>query len=106
MEPVWELLPDDLLHHDVELSHRQPGAKYADSIIKVDLDRRSPRFGSIIGHYNGTPEECALSVLAEIVASRHGGSGAPLRERSGPLHRRDEASVPVSCAPPAEVRST
>jgi polyvinyl alcohol dehydrogenase (cytochrome) len=37
--------------------HPQVGAKYADAIIKVDLDRRSPRFGSIIGHYNGTPEE-------------------------------------------------
>jgi xanthine dehydrogenase accessory factor len=38
-----------------------------------------------------TPEETALSVLAEIVAARHGGSAAPLRDGSGPLHRRDDA---------------
>jgi plastocyanin len=37
--------------------HPQTAAKYADAIIKVDLDRRSPRFGDIIGHYNGIPEE-------------------------------------------------
>lgn len=35
-----------------------------------------------------SPEETALSVLAEIVAARHGGSGRPLREGSGPLHAR------------------
>ena len=72
----------------------------------VTLARLHSPLGLDLG--GGTPEECALSVLAEIVASRHGGSGAPLREGSGPLHRRDEASVlsAVSCSPAAEVRST
>lgn len=31
--------------------------------------------------------EVALSVLAEIVAARHGGTGRPLRAESGPIHR-------------------
>jgi xanthine dehydrogenase accessory factor len=33
-----------------------------------------------------TPAETALSVLAEIVADRHGGSGTRLSSRSGPVH--------------------
>jgi xanthine dehydrogenase accessory factor len=34
-----------------------------------------------------TPEETALSIMAEIVALRHGGSGASLRLSNGPVHR-------------------
>ncbi|WP_300343551.1 XdhC/CoxI family protein [Nesterenkonia sp.] len=34
-----------------------------------------------------TPAETALSIGAEIVAHRHGGSGLPLSRRSGPIHR-------------------
>ena len=34
-------------------------------------------------------EDTALSVLAEIAAVRRGGSGRPLRERNGPVHRRE-----------------
>jgi polyvinyl alcohol dehydrogenase (cytochrome) len=37
--------------------HPQTEAKYADSILKIDLDRHSRHFGDIIDHYNGTPEE-------------------------------------------------
>ena len=33
-----------------------------------------------------TPAETALSILAEIVADRHGASGMRLTERSGPVH--------------------
>jgi xanthine dehydrogenase accessory factor len=44
-----------------------------------------------------TPEETAVSVLAEIIAVRHRGSGAPLRERTGPLHRRAPAAA-ASCS--------
>ena len=33
-----------------------------------------------------TPEETALSILAEIVLVRSGGSGEPLRETHGPIH--------------------
>lgn len=34
-----------------------------------------------------TPEETALSIVAEIVASRCGGSGLPLSASEGPIHR-------------------
>ena len=34
-----------------------------------------------------TPEETAVSVAAEIIAARWGGSGAQLRQVSGPIHR-------------------
>jgi xanthine dehydrogenase accessory factor len=37
-----------------------------------------------------TPEEVALSIGAEIVALRHGGSGRPLLDTSGPIHRSAE----------------
>ncbi|MGY4856562.1 XdhC family protein [Cryobacterium sp. AP23] len=33
-----------------------------------------------------TPEETAVSILAEVLATRSGASGAPLRGRSGPIH--------------------
>lgn len=39
-----------------------------------------------------TPEETALSILAEIVLVRSGGSGGPLRETRGPIH--PDAVVP------------
>lgn len=34
-----------------------------------------------------TPAETAMAIAAEIVASRTGGTGSPLRELSGPIHR-------------------
>ncbi|MBN9620993.1 MAG: XdhC family protein, partial [Actinobacteria bacterium] len=34
-----------------------------------------------------TPEETAVSIAAEIIAARWGGSGAQLRQVSGPIHR-------------------
>jgi polyvinyl alcohol dehydrogenase (cytochrome) len=37
--------------------HPQTEARYADAVVKIDLDRRSAHFGSIVGHYKGTPEE-------------------------------------------------
>lgn len=46
------------------------------------------RLRSPIGlHLGGrTPEETALSILAEIVAVRHDASGIPLSRRQGPVH--------------------
>ncbi|MCM0620829.1 XdhC family protein [Nocardioides bruguierae] len=41
-----------------------------------------------------TPAETALSVLGEVVATRHGASGRPLGETTGALHRPD-APLPV-----------
>ncbi|WP_086820501.1 XdhC family protein [Allokutzneria sp. NRRL B-24872] len=34
-----------------------------------------------------SPEETAVSIAAEIVAARHGGTGRPLSEVDGPIHR-------------------
>jgi xanthine dehydrogenase accessory factor len=49
-----------------------------------------------------TPEETALSILAEIVAARRAGSGAPLRELATPIHgapRGGPGPSDASCAP-------
>lgn len=87
----------------------------AAGVDDVDLARLHSPLGLDLA--GSSPDETALSVLAEIVASRHGGTGLPLRERTGPLHRRDGAPSPanggaaavpadasaasVSCAAPA-----
>ncbi len=51
-------------------------------------DAETARLRSPIGLALGgrTPEETALSILAEIVMVRAGGTGAPLREQQGPVH--------------------
>jgi xanthine dehydrogenase accessory factor len=41
-----------------------------------------------------TPDEIALSILAEIRAALQGRTGEPLRNRPGPIHPRGEAAVP------------
>ena len=52
-------------------------------------DRELGRLHSPIGLDLGarTPQETALSIAAEIVAHRHGGTGAPLRTGALPIHR-------------------
>lgn len=40
-----------------------------------------------------TPEFTALAILAEIVATRHGGTGLPLRDLTGPLHADTHADT-------------
>ena len=42
-----------------------------------------------------TPEETAVSVAAEIVALRWGGSGQPLRRTDGPIHHESSADAEV-----------
>lgn len=64
-----------------------------------DLARLHSPLGLDLG--GSTPEETAVSVLAEIVAARHGGSGAALRDRSGPLHRRGSTGADPASAHPA-----
>lgn len=39
-----------------------------------------------------TPQETAVSIAAELIAARHGGTGTPLSELSGPIHR---STVPI-----------
>ncbi|MET7683961.1 XdhC/CoxI family protein [Streptomyces sp. NPDC005423] len=54
-------------------------------------DRELARLRSPIGLDLGgrTPEETALSIAAEIIAVRNGGSGAPLTGSAEPIHRAD-----------------
>ena len=57
----------------------------ADAIARIHM----PLGLDLGGH---SPDETAIAALAEIVAARHGGTGAPLRETTGPLHdTRDRA---------------
>ncbi|MFD5264840.1 XdhC family protein [Streptomyces sp. NPDC058335] len=43
-----------------------------------------------------TPEETALSIAAEIVAARQGGTGLPLRDSPMPIHHDTEGRRPAS----------
>ncbi|WP_369240614.1 XdhC family protein [Streptomyces sp. R21] len=56
-------------------------------------ERELARLHSPIGLDLGarTPEETALSIAAEIVAARRGGTGVPLTGSRTPIHRRDSA---------------
>jgi xanthine dehydrogenase accessory factor len=56
----------------------------------ADLGRLHAPIGLDVGAR--TPEETAVSIAAEIVAARWGGSGAQLRHVSGPIHRELETS--------------
>ncbi|CAN5438555.1 XdhC family protein [soil metagenome] len=51
----------------------------------AELDRLHAPIGLDIGAR--TPEETAMSVAAEIISQRWGGSGTPLRRSDGPIHR-------------------
>jgi xanthine dehydrogenase accessory factor len=44
-----------------------------------------------------TPQETAVSIAAELVMLRYGGSGVPLRETEGPIHT-DAQALPVPSA--------
>ncbi|MCW2541088.1 MAG: xdhC [Frankiales bacterium] len=57
-----------------------------------DLARLHAPIGLDIGAR--TPEETAVSVAAEIISLRWGGSGVPLRRGAGPIHR--EIPVPAT----------
>ncbi|MET8473039.1 XdhC/CoxI family protein [Streptomyces sp. NPDC006422] len=54
-------------------------------VTEAELARLNSPIGLDIG--GRTPEETAISIGAEIVASRRGGSGQPLREGAGAIHR-------------------
>ncbi|SKB00826.1 xanthine dehydrogenase accessory factor [Agreia bicolorata] len=55
----------------------------------AQLDRLHSPIGLDIG--GSTPQETAVSILAEVIASRTGANGEPLRSRTGPIHRTAEA---------------
>ncbi|PFG42612.1 xanthine dehydrogenase accessory factor [Isoptericola jiangsuensis] len=73
------------------VAHRAAQLRAA-GVAEVDLARLHSPLGLDLGGV--TPEETAVSVLAEIVASRRGGSGVPLRERTGRIHR-DVGTAPA-----------
>jgi xanthine dehydrogenase accessory factor len=53
-------------------------------VTDAELSRLHAPIGLDIGAR--TPEETAVSIAAEIIGSRWGGSGAPLRAAEGPIH--------------------
>jgi xanthine dehydrogenase accessory factor len=57
-----------------------------------ELDRLSSPIGLDLGAR--TPEETAISIAAEIVASRWAGSGDRLSEIDGRIHHHDQADLP------------
>jgi len=63
-------------------------------VTDADIARVRSPLGLDLG--GASPDETAISVLAEIVAARHGGSGLALSARSGPLHRRPPTAAPPS----------
>jgi xanthine dehydrogenase accessory factor len=54
-----------------------------------------------------SPEETAVSILAEILAARTGATGSPLRSTVGPIHRAAsaEAGAPIDFRSPEPVSS-
>ncbi|AOP49132.1 XdhC family protein [Streptomyces lydicus] len=60
-------------------------------LTELELNRLRSPIGLDLGAR--TPEETALSIAAEIVANRRGGTGLPLKGAHTPIHH--EAAVPV-----------
>ncbi len=53
-------------------------------LSEVEIERLSSPIGLDLGAR--TPEETAISIAAEVIAGRWGGSGRPLAEREGRIH--------------------
>ena len=61
-----------------------------EGVAESDLERLRSPIGLDLGAR--TPQETAVSVAAELVMLRHGGTGNPLKQLDGPIHR-DPADV-------------
>ena len=53
-------------------------------LTEAELARLHAPIGLDVGAR--TPEETAMSIAAEIIAARWGGTGAQLRQTAGPIH--------------------
>jgi xanthine dehydrogenase accessory factor len=73
-------------------THRDRLARLHDAGLAPDeVERLSSPLGLDLGAR--TPEETAVSIAAEIVALRHGGSGHRLSVTAGPIHRAPAVRV-------------
>lgn len=78
-------------------THDDRARRLADAgLTDVETQRLRSPIGLALG--GRTPEETALSILAEIVMVRSGGRGGALRDTTGPVH--PEQSVPTRPAIP------
>lgn len=59
-------------------------------VSTADIARVHAPLGLDLG--DASPTGTAVSILAEITAAQHGGTGRPLRGLTGPLHRRADVS--------------
>jgi xanthine dehydrogenase accessory factor len=93
IEIVSRLLSVDLPYIGV-VSSRERAAKLARALRSEGIDP-SPLHAPVGLDLGGeTPEEMALSILAEVVAVRHRREGGRLMEREGPIHsHRDHRST-------------
>ncbi|ASW56513.1 XdhC family protein [Plantactinospora sp. KBS50] len=73
--------------HEARLSRLRAGGVPAAQLARL----RAPAGLDLGGH---RPTETALAIAAELVAWRHGGTGRPLAELTGPIH-------PAPAGPPA-----
>ena len=66
-------------------THERRMLRLREAGVSADaLDRLHSPIGLDLGA--SSPEETAVSILAEVLAARTGASGAPLRNRRGPIH--------------------
>ena len=76
------------------LGSRRTHAERLDRLLEAGVPRAAlSRLRSPIGLDLGgrTPAETAVSIAAELVALRHGGTGLPLSSLSSPIHRTQES---------------
>ena len=60
-------------------------------VTQEQLDRMSSPIGLDLGAR--TPEETAVSIAAEIISARWGGTGAPLSATDGAIHHSEVGAV-------------
>ncbi|GGW98115.1 XdhC family protein [Streptomyces lomondensis] len=73
-------------HQDRERRLREAG------VTERELSRLRSPIGLDLGAR--TPEETAVSIAAEIIAARHGGTGTPLTGSDTPIHRAGRDAMP------------